>query len=699
MKKIFALLLIFLIQVSLKAQTSKEQFPVFPECQSLEASQVENCFYQTLEHFVFNNFKVPQEVTADNFQGNVVVLFEVTDEGNFSVQYVSAAKESLSEESKRVFNLLPKIIPPTYNGKPTYAKYTLNIGIPLVAPTDRNLAKATPKINDINRDRSKELTEFDSIVYQKFDNPQLKSRLNIPFSHSFYARFDRAMNQVGANNHTSSKPYTFEEVNRYYDLEQDQKSLQKNKQSWAGKKLWNENLVAIQGEGYWFTLNPIFDLQLGKSDPSETNYTFQNTRGIQVNGEIGKQLSFTTTIFESQGRFADYYNRFIESLAPSGGNPATIPGIGIAKEFKEDAYDFPMAEANITFTPNQFINLQLGYGRNFLGDGYRSLLQGDGVSPHPYFKLNTTFWKIKYTNLYMWLKDIRPEATVDGTYGTKFIASHYLSWNVTKRWNLGFFESVVWTNQNDRGFDMTFVNPIIFYRAVEFGASSKTGNALLGLTSKYKFNNQIMGYGQFLLDEFSLADMKSGEKSWKNKYGFQLGAKYFDAFNVKNLLLQLEYNNVRPYVYSHSNPLTNYGHSNQSMGHQWGGNFREFIAIARYYKGRWFGDAKFTYGKRGLDFNTPENNFNYGGDIYQNYDVNRPFDVGVEVGQGNTSKIFIADLQAGYVINPTTNLKLFGSLIYRNFNPLADTTLHFKENTTWFSVGIRSDIFNWYFDY
>ncbi len=699
MKKIFALLLLFTTQFSLKAQVSKEQFPVFPECQSLEASQIENCFYQTLENFVFNNFKVPQDVTADNFQGNVVVLFEVTDEGNFVVQYVSAAKESLSEESKRVFNLLPKINPPTYNGKPTYAKYTLNIGIPLVAPSERILAKATPKINDINRDRSKELTEFDSIVYQKFDNPQLKSRLNIPFSHSFYARFDRAMNQVGANNHTSSKPYTFEDVNRYYDLEQDQKSLQKNKQSWAGKKLWNENFVAIQGEGYWFTLNPIFDLQLGKSDPSEAKYTFQNTRGVQVNGEIGKQLSFTTTIFESQGRFADYYNRFVESLAPSGGNPATIPGIGIAKEFKEDAYDFPMAEANITFTPNQFINLQLGYGRNFLGDGYRSLLQGDGVSPHPYFKLNTTFWKIKYTNLYMWLKDVRPDATVDRTYSTKFIASHYLSWNVTKRWNLGFFESVVWTNQNDRGFDMTFVNPIIFYRAVEFGASSRTGNALLGLTSKYKFNNQIMGYGQFLLDEFSLADMKSGEKSWKNKYGFQLGAKYFDAFNVKNLLLQLEYNNVRPYVYSHSNPLTNYGHSNQSMGHQWGGNFREFIAIARYYKGRWFGDAKLTYGKRGLDFNTAENNFNYGGDIYKNYDNDRPFDVGVEVGQGNTSKIFIADLQAGYVINPTTNLKLFGSLIYRNFNPLADTALHFKENTTWFSVGIRSDIFNWYFDY
>jgi hypothetical protein len=62
--------------------------------------------------------------------------------------------------------------------------------------------------------------------------------------------------------------------------------------------------------------------------------------------------------------------------------------------------------------------------------------------------------------------------------------------------------------------------------------------------------------------------------------------------SIDNLLLQLEYNHVRPYVYSHSVPITNYGHNNQSIGHQWGGNFKEFIAIARYHKGRYFADAK-----------------------------------------------------------------------------------------------------------
>jgi hypothetical protein len=36
------------------------------------------------------------------------------------------------------------------------------------------------------------------------------------------------------------------------------------------------------------------------------------------------------------------------------------------------------------------------------------------------------------------------------------------------------------------------------YRSVEFASSARTGNALLGLTSKYKLNNSVNLYGQFL---------------------------------------------------------------------------------------------------------------------------------------------------------------------------------------------------------
>lgn len=682
---------------------NSNKFPVFPECSSVELTALETCFYNQVQDLVFENFRAPEDIGA-NFKGSVAVLFEVSSQGKFTVLYVDGTNPALADECKRVFENFPVIAPATYNGRPTYAKYTINIVFPLQSSTEIKLANEAKSLNEayaskVKANRNIALAEYDSIIYKKFDNPQFKSHLNIPFSHSYYAQFDAELNQLGANNHTASKPFTYNDVSRYYDLESINAGLMKSQNSWLERKLWNENLMQIQGDGYWFTLNPILDLQLGKSSSSDVNYTFVNTRGIQINGGLGEQLNFTTTIYESQGRFADYYNRYSESIKADGSNPAIIPGIGISKRFKDDAYDFPMAEANIAFTPNKFLNLNLGYGRNFIGDGYRSLLLSDGASPYPYVKLNTTFWKIKYTNIYTWLKDVRTDVLQDRTYATKFAASHYLSLNVTKRWNIGLFESVVWSNDNNRGFDMSFVNPIIFYRAVEFASSSRSGNAILALTSKYKVNNQFNIYGQFLIDEFALDDVKAANKSWRNKFAYQIGGKYFNAFNIENLLLQVEYNVVRPYVYAHSEPITNYGHNNQSLGHNWGANFTELIAMSRYHRGRYFADAKVTVGKRGFDFDASVDASNYGGNIYIDYDLDRPYNTGVKAGQGNTTNVFIADVQAGYLVNPATNMKVFASLVYRNFDPLQETANIVREGTTWFSVGLRCDIFNWYFDY
>ena len=697
MKKI--LLLGFLLNVFLmQAQDANYSTPVFSSCENLNEIKTKECFYHQIQQFVFDNFQVPDLVKENNYKGAVNVLFEVDTVGVFKVQYVDAIYPEVVTETKRIFGMLPKVKPAMSVGKTAFAKYTFKFAIPLKNPVPEVVSEYQTKVDSIRANRSKVLTEFDSIVKKKFDNPTYKSGLNIPFTHSYYAQFDSSINQVGSNNHTGSKPFAYNEVAPYYNFQEINEKLMKKSDSWLEKKLWNEHFFQFQGEDYWITLNPLVDLRIGKAS-GDISSTYVNTRGIQVQAGLGDKLVLTSTIYESQGKFADYYGQYAMSIKPSGGNPGIIPGIGIAKQFKTDAFDFPSADANITYAPSKMINLQLGYGRNFIGDGYRSLLLGDAASPYPYFKINTTFWKIKYTNTYMWLKDVRADVTDERTYATKFMANHYLSWNVTKRWNLGFFESVVWSNSNDRGFDANFINPIIFYRTVEFTSSSRSGNAVLGLTTKYKFNNQFNFYGQFVLDEFSLGAVKKQEESWQNKYGYQLGLKYYNAFTIPNLLLQVEYNNIRPYVYSHSEPLTNYGHNNQSMGHAWGGNARELIAVARYHKGRYFADAKLTYGIRGLDFDTATDNFNYGGNIYKDYDENRPFDKGVKIGQGNKTSIIIADLQAGYLVNPATNLKVFANYMYRSFDPETETAAVKQSNTSWFTVGIRTDIFNWYFDY
>ena len=700
MKRIL-LIIVLVVSFQNNAQTlsTYERPPLFSQCDTLAMAQMKRCFNYNLNRFIYENFKMPQVVADENYKGDVQVLFEVDKEGQFNVIYVDAVYNELKDETKRVFNLLPKIKPATYNGTPTFVQYSLAIAIPLTEPI-----KASEKTEDDTKATSDTLNatlsnEFDAVndQLQPYEKLEYNSALNIPFTHSYYSRFDDEMNAIGTNSHTAAKPFVYNDVARYYDIKAEKERLAKDVDSWFGRKLYNEHLVEVQGKNYWFTVDPILDLQ-GGADSESDESTWNNTRGVFVQAGLGKRLNLSASVYESQGRFANYFNRYAESLRAFGPDPAIIPGRGIAKRFKETSYDYPVAEAYLSYTPSNFLNIQFGHGKNFIGDGYRSLLQSDVASPHPFLKLNATFWKIKYTSTWMWLKDVRPEVVVDDAFLTKYMANHYLSWNVSKRLNIGLFESVMWADTNGRGFDVNYLNPIIFFRAIEFQTGQGAGNAILGLSGKYKWNNKLNLYGQFILDEFSLSDVTAGNKSWKNKFGFQLGAKYFNAFKVDNLLLQAEYNQVRPYTYSHNTEILNYAHFNQPMAHLWGANFRELVLIGRYNYKRWFADAKLIMGQRGFDFNTVEDSFAYGGDIYTN-ENDRVGDTNITIGQGNKTNSFMTELQAGYVVNPATNLRLFTNIIFRDFNPQAVTAATVNSNTFWFSIGLRTDLFNWYNDF
>lgn len=697
MMKFFSLVLLFLSFTG-SSQTfigDHERFPAFKECLEVKFEVEEECFSSTLKAKVLQEFQLPGLVKFDNYKGELVILFEVDRDGNFQIIYVDAPYEELKTEISRIFKKLPQIDPATYNSRPVNMQFRM----PLKIPLDRN-AWNVEKFEDIQIDSTPQeevFNEYDKIETLPISNKRASSELNIPLSHEMYSRFDDEVNRVGTNFHSASKPFLYAEVQPYYSFEEQEEKLQISTASWFGRKLWNEHLFRFQGEDYWFTVDFGLDLQVGKDLQSELDVTYNNTRAAIFQGGLGKKFNFYSVVYESQGRFADYFNRYAESMRPGTEGAAVIPGRGVAKGFMGQAYDYPVAEGYLSFTPAKFFNLQFGHGKNFIGDGYRSLLLSDNASPYPFFKLNTTFWKIKYTNTWMSLRDVRPEVTGEDSFRTKFMANHYLSYNVTKRLNIGFFESVMWENDNNRGFDLNYLNPVIFYRAIEYSTGHQAGNAIMGLTGKYKWSNQILTYGQWLIDEFSSVDVFGGEGSWKNKHGFQLGAKYFNAFDIPNLYLQLEYNQVRPFTYSHNTITLNYGHNNQSMAHFWGANFKEVVGVTRYRRGRYYGKIQAIYGLRGFDYNSPEDMASYGGDIYRTED-DRPLET-ASIGQGNTVDSFFAETEFGYIVNPATNLKFFGSFIFRNFDAEANTAATFDNSTYWINVGLRTDIFNWYFDY
>ena len=64
--------------------------------------------------------------------------------------------------------------------------------------------------------------------------------------------------------------------------------------------------------------------------------------------------------------------------------------------------------------------------------------------------------------------------------------------------------------------------------------------------------------GSFLLDDFEFSTLFESNAKVTNKFRFQLGLLWADAFTIPNLDFKSEYTRLDPYVYSHVSNKTNY---------------------------------------------------------------------------------------------------------------------------------------------
>ena len=250
----------------------------------------------------------------------------------------------------------------------------------------------------------------------------------------------------------------------------------------------------------------------------------------------------------------------------------------ISKIYKILGIDYFDGRGYITFNTAKYIDIQFGYDKNFIGNGYRSLFLSENANSYLFAKLNTKIWKFNFQNLFMELESQFSKRR-DTLLDRKYAAMHHLSMNVTKWLNIGLFEGIIFGRVNH--FDFQYLNPIIFYRHVE-GSIGSPDNALAGVDFKANLVNRFQLYGQLLLDEFNLKQVKADNGSWSNKWGLQLGLKYINVLGVPSLDLQLETNRVRPFTYSHRFAVANYTHYNQLLAHPLGANFQEYIAILNF---------------------------------------------------------------------------------------------------------------------
>lgn len=471
----------------------------------------------------------------------------------------------------------------------------------------------------------------------------------------------------------------------------------KPERGYVWNSVFNKDVLRYRDENFFIAANPILDFEIGK-DKSRT--IWENRRGIEIKGDIYSKVSFHFQLNETQLVLPEYLDRFVKQNG-------VVPGQGGCSKFKTDGFDIKTtASAYINWRMANWFTATLGYGKNFIGDGYRSMLVSDNAYSYPYLRLTADFWHLQYSCIYSQMTDKNTLFVIDDAntdvarYGRKWVVMHYLDWAVTKRINIGFFDVMVARAQNsdgtNRGFDIQYINPIIYLRQADYYSGNSPDNALLGFNASIILGKHTTVYGQFMLDEMIFKDFISFKGMLHNKQSYQLGVKSYDCFGVENLFLQLEGNIVRPYMYSHHSGMDNYAHYNQPLAHPWGANFWECVVRAQYNYKRLYFQYKFNGGQWGDD---KESGY-YGHNIFLDYKNAVVIDYenwkeGHYLLTGQKNTLIMNDLTVSWLVNPSYNLNIFVEGTQRS-RKIQDGG---NEDAFIVSFGLRTSLDRHYYDF
>lgn len=412
-------------------------------------------------------------------------------------------------------------------------------------------------------------------------------------------------------------------------------------------------------------------LLIRNSNKAENTLTY--LYGISLNLKLTQKLSFSGKFDVLSENHNSLINEYQDSLF-------VFPGFGREKS---------RLQYNLKYYLNKFITADFGKGNHFIGNGYRSLLLSAEHSSYPYLKLTTEFGRVRYYNLYTTFLDIQ-----NPTQNRKKHASiHFLDFQLTDNLNIGVFEGVLWQAKDEnynRGYDVEYLNPIIFFRPVEFSKHSPD-NVLMGATFNATFKAATF-YSQILLDDLNISRQKDRDDSFsggffQNKFAYQLGVKS----TIKGVNVLLEYNQAQPYTYAHKEAMQSYTHMNQALAHPLGANFKEVVVLGDYSQGKWKLSAKLTFSKVGLD----STHTHYGQNIfYSDFDaVNEGslHSYGNFNGQGVSTQINTLYTEVAYSLGW---FDVFGSVFYKKKK--SDLV---GQTSVFYSLGIRTFPFSTFQDY
>lgn len=508
----------------------------------------------------------------------------------------------------------------------------------------------------------------------------LAQQNDIPLNREIYFDLDRNHARIDTTGqqavHTAMRPYIESRANTHHVLGY---RVDTTRHFYTlSEKLFKEHLFIVDEDDFHLTIDPVFQFELGQDfrDPStfaDTTRFYHNARGFRVAGDLGGRFSFQTSFYENQAIFPQYLYQYAQTTG-------VVPGQGRIKGFKNRAFDFAFASGNVSWTPSEWLNIQFGNGKHFVGNGYRSVLLSDNAFNYPYlkFSLQSNNRKWQYTTFHAKLQRLQRLPTGDANeslFYWKRGRFNHLSRDLG-RVQIGLFESTIFRNIDSSGvlpFDVLELNSVIGVNTLVNGFNGKY-KSLMGLDLKVKLTNKAFVYGQLALD-----DPATDRQAW------QAGIQVFDILG-RDLHLLLEYNSIAAYTYQHTPAAMGYTHYEQPLAHPMGSNVDELVVQLDYRFGRAVFHAKANFAEYRLD--GPDSlGYNFGGD------VRKPFDPITGPEGPLVRSLTYVDLNASWLMNQNTNMRLTLGYWIRDLGNAPEFL-----NTGYLYVAWQTGLFNRYYD-
>jgi hypothetical protein len=312
-------------------------------------------------------------------------------------------------------------------------------------------------------------------------------------------------------------------------------------------------------------------------------------------GEIGVRVR--GTLYDAVGFYLRMSNgqKIKGNQADIDMSIVTYPKLKANTKYRYENNNFDTYEGYLRYsTQNEWFSITAGREALLTGFGYiDKIFLSDNTIPFSYLKIDLKYKALHYYSLYGSLKG----DSLGKDINSKNIAAHRLNVDFSNTFRVGFYEAIIIP---EAPFNFTYLNPLSFLRSADYNAGELFGgnrnNAIMGFDMEVHPVKNLAFQGTLLIDDLNISKLfKSGNSSGNdNRFGFQCGSIWTDAFAIPQLTASLEYTRIDPFVYSHRTNKSQYTNWLLPLGHNLSPNSDEIaFRLSSYIYKRL--NVKFTY--------------------------------------------------------------------------------------------------------